>query len=248
MKEKINILKIIKYPLSIFLMTLLIESCGFEKEPLEVKKLRENYQEFLNVDYSFSSGIQYYQMQSFDIEKLVDTIEKVHQIIFDETFPLEELNKQISRWLRDSIFVGTSQAREGLIIMDTVNLLNLDNPVDYYLNSEIKAVQNISGKLFRPNHFAHTVPINKKNISYQIYPTNGKLINEIGEYRIETTGDYIPKYMYVGGRSSRSNLRYFCDQYLIDWFIIISSDHFLNGGLSMKISDTTLYYNTRKDR
>ena len=222
----------------------LLYSCG-DYDYDKLQPYEKFYKEFKDADYSFSAGSQYYRMKDFDYRGICDTLSKVHAAIFQDPEVEKLVNQDVSNWLRDSVFVGLSETMKGSILVDTTNMLLLDNPLDYYMQRKIEMGQSIDDQLFRIRHAMHTARIGDKELYYDIVPTNGKLIEELAEYRIETTGDLVPGYM----RNNRikvitSNLRYFCDLYQIDWYILISSSDFFDDRLALKLTDTTYYYDT----
>ncbi len=216
-------------------------SCEHRKDE-KLIPFKNAYQEFENADYNLSNSDHYYRMMNFDRMKFCKIIAEKHSEIFQDRKIESLVNKDISDWLRDSVFIGSSHTMNGTFLMDTTNMLILKEPFEYYIQSEIKRGQTVLNELFQIRNSMHTVNIQGKEIHYEIVPVNGKLIRKQGEYRIETTGDYIPEYMRTSGRVDKANVRYFCDLYLIDWYVLISSNGFFNDKLALKITDTTAYY------
>lgn len=191
-------------------------------------------------EYNFASGYNYFQMLNFDLHSLHDTIAKVHEDIFLDKEIRNLVTKDVFNWLRDSIFIGSSRTRKGNFILDTTNMLTLEKPFKYYTGTRVKYGQSVHNKIFQKIYNMHTVKIGDKKIYYYLVPANGKLLKEVAEYRIETTGDYSPD--YVDNKTIIYNRRHFCDLYQIDWYIRIESDDFFNDRLALKITDSTYYY------
>lgn len=210
-------------------------------DPDKIKDLQGNYDDFDKADYSFGTGDQYFRLEHFDLAALTDTLEHCHERIFTDKALLKALNKDIAAWLRDSVFIGTSKTMKGTFVADTTNMFFLEDPLMYYVEENIRGSQVVSGKLFHINNSMHTAWINGKAIYYDIIPANAKWVKETGEYRVETTGDYIPKHMR-GDVTTKSDMRYFCDQLQVDWFITITSYDVFDGQLALKISDVTYHY------
>ncbi|MES2557504.1 MAG: hypothetical protein V4604_15215 [Bacteroidota bacterium] len=229
--------------LLIIALILLIYSCESSTADLDtIKDLQHNHDDFEKADYSFGTGDQYFRLEHFDLDALTDTLERCHERIFTDKTILKALNKDIAAWLRDSVFIGKSHTMKGTFVLDTTNLLLLKDPFKYYMEEKIHGSQPVVGKLFHTRNSMHTAWVNGKAIYYDIVPANAKWKKEIGEYRIETTGDYMPAHVNSVTPPTTSNLRYFCDQMMVDWYITISSDDFFDGQLALKISDVTYHY------
>lgn len=205
------------------------------------KDLQHHYTEFRKADYSFGTGDQYFRLEHFDLDALTDTLTRCHERIFTDKAILKALNQDVAAWLRDSVFIGKSTAK-GAFVLDTTNMLLLEDPLTYYMEASIKAEQTAAGRLFHTTNSMHTAWINGKAIYYDIVPANAKYLKEIGEYRIETTGSYLPAHVNDDSRPAISSLRYFCDQLRVDWYITIASDDFFDDHIALKISDVTYHY------
>lgn len=219
----------------------LLNACQNSADLDKVKDFQYNYAEFEKADYSFGTGDQYFRLEHFDLEALTDSIANCHERIFTDKALLKALNKDIAAWLRDSVFIGKSSVK-GAFVLDTTNLLLLEDPLTYYLNEHTKAEQAVAGRLFYTTNSMHTAHINGKTIYYDIVPANARYLKEIGEYRIETTGKYLPAQVNDGSRPAVSSLRYFCDQLMVDWYITMRSSDFFDGQIALKISDITYHY------
>ncbi|HLP56083.1 MAG TPA: hypothetical protein VK151_13690 [Fluviicola sp.] len=220
----------------------LLVACESQTADLEtLKDLQHNHDEFEKADYSFGTGDQYFRLEHFDLEALTDTLEHCHARIFTDKKLLKTLNEDITAWLRDSVFIGKSKTMKGTFILDTTNLQLLQDPLNYYMEEPIRESQPVAGTLFHTQNSMHTAWIDGKAIYYDIVPANAKWVKETGQYRIETTGDYLPGHL-VNGDPTKSDMRYFCDQLQVDWFITIRSDDFFDGQLAIKLSDATYHY------
>jgi hypothetical protein len=220
----------------------LLSACQDATDFSKVTDLQKNNNDFKDADYSFGTGDQYFRLEHFDLEALSDTIKRCHQRIFTGKSMLKALNDDVDAWLRDSVFIGKSTTMKGTFILDTTNLLLLNDALTYYMEGSIKKSQVVAGKLFHLRNSMHTAHINGKKIYYEIVPANAKWTNEIGEYIVQTTGDYNPRHMSNGLQSRTSSLRYFCDRLLVDWYITIRSGDFFEGQLAIKVSDITYHY------
>lgn len=209
------------------------------KNLMHFQKMYVEY--YKKADHNLSTGLAYYRMTNFDLERLTDTISKVNAEIFQNEDIRTLVNEDISNWLRDYVFIGSSKKMKGDFMLDTTNMLTLEKPSEYYSYSKIKQGQKIYNKLFLNTFFKRLIEIDGKKIYYYIRPANGKLLEEIAEYRIKTSGDYLP--IYEKKRNKIYDRRYLCDLYRIDWYVLISSDDFFNDKLAFKITDTTYYYN-----
>jgi hypothetical protein len=221
----------------------ILSSCSNSYKYGGIEKFINNRKLFDKADYNFPDGYQYYRLKNFNLRTLSNTLSKCHEEIFQDSRIVELINKDITAWLRDSVFIGSSKTMEGTFVLDTTNIFLMNNSVGYTL-STISQPQKMYNEIFQMRHSMHTARIDGKEIYYDIIPTNGNIIKKLAEYRIETTGDYIPSYMHAGGKVNRSDLKYFCDLYLIDWYIVISSDDFFDDRLAIKITDTTYYYHS----
>ncbi len=220
----------------------LLVACESQTADLEtLKDLQHNHDEFEKADYSFGTGDQYFRLEHFDLEALTDTLEHCHARIFTDKAVLKALNKDVGHWLRNGVFIGKSKMMKGTFVLDTTNMLLLEDPLKYYMEENIHGSQPVAGKLFHMRNEMHTAWVDGKAIYYQIVPANARWTKEIGEYRIETTGDYLPSHV---GKCipTKSNMRYFCDKLQVDWFITIRSDDFFDGQLAIKLSDATYHY------
>lgn len=226
----------------IIVLISLIYACESSTADLDtLKDLQRNHSDFDKADYSFGTGDQYFRLEHFDLDALTDTLARCHERIFTDKVILKELNEDIAAWLSDSVFIGKSTVK-GAFVLDTTNLLLLEDPLTYYMEEHTKAEQAVAGRLFHTKNSMHTARINGKAIYYDIVPANAKWMKEIGEYRIETTGNYLPAHVDHGKHPAVSSLRYFCDQLQVDWYITIRSDDFFDGQLALKISDVTYHY------
>ena len=230
-------------------IVVLLFSCANPENPEHDKKLKpykNMLAEYEAADSNFGESHYYYRMLNFDLNSLSDTIAKVHEDIFKDEKIRALATKDISNWLRDSVFITSSGTKRGSFILDSINMLTVEKPLEYYLHSRVKHGQDVNNKIFQNFNSMHTVKIGDKKIFYYFIPKNEKLLKEVAEYRIETTGDYSP--YYIENKATIYNRRYLCDLYSIDWYIKISSDDFFNDRLALKITDTTYYYNQDSSR
>ncbi|MEL6633856.1 MAG: hypothetical protein AAFQ83_20480 [Bacteroidota bacterium] len=223
-----------------------LQTCDFSSHHTDKSHLVE-YQEihaaYDSAQYTFPNGTEYYRLKNFDLSSLTDTFLRVHDVIFEDEKVRQIVNKNIANWLQDSIFIGTSQTRKGSHVVDTTNLLFVDDPFEYGLKTSSFQRQPLNGQLLELRYNWHTVTIDDKDIYYYMYPMDGRLLDELAKYYIETTEDYKPSYMQNSrNQSSLAQLQYYCDKYIADWYIAIHSDHFFDDQLAFKITDTTYHY------
>lgn len=215
-----------------------------KKEVVSNKNLelyKAQYKEYFSgTNSKLTATNSYFQMKNFDLEGMTDTILKINDEIFEDESIKEIVNNDIADWLRDSIFIGSSKTRKGSFVLDTTNMLTLKNPSKYYTNSEIKKGQAVRNKLFQKIHSPHMINIDGQKIYYYIRPGKEKLVKEIGQYRVETTKDYLPT--YEKNRNKKYDIRHFCDLYIMDFYIIVRSKAFFKGTYAFKIKDSTYYY------
>jgi hypothetical protein len=232
-----------KWTISTIILIIFL-SCNSTYNSEKITELKENYKVFSKAGYNFPNGEFYFLFDHYTVNDIIDTLQAVQRQIFPEDFPLDELEQDISRWIRDSIFISDSHPLTGTLKIDSVNTLKMDPALGYYLDPTITPRPDIYGKCLYLKNSSHTVTIKGKKIYYNIVPANGKLLNEEGIFRIETTGNYIPDHLRSLGNTDKANIRYKCERYKIDWYFTIASDHFFNASLAIPITDTCYYYRT----
>lgn len=203
-------------------------SCNESVNSNKLARYEQCYREFEKADYAFSGFYDYHRFRDFDLNSFTDTVLACQEDIFSDPYLLKALKKDLTAWLRDSVFIAHLRTPQGTMLVDTTNMLfmSADEDLHYYMEEKIRKGQDLDGKLFETRNSSHVFRMNGKTVYFELVPANAHYLREIGEYRIETTGKFIPAKMHVGGKSTLSNLRYLCDAYRMDWFLTIASDDF----------------------
>ncbi|MEO0580698.1 MAG: hypothetical protein AAF135_00620 [Bacteroidota bacterium] len=223
-----------------------LQTCDFsfyQTDKSQLTAYQEIHAAYDSAQYTFPNGTEYYRLKNFDLSSLTDTFLRVHEVIFQDEEVRQIVNENIAEWLRDSIFIGTSQTRKGSHVVDTTNLLFVDAPFKYGLKTSSFQPQSLNGQLLELRYNWHTITIDDKDIYYYMYPMDGRHLDELAKYYIQTTEDYTPSYNQNSWNPSyTTQAQYYCDQYIADWYIAIHSDHFFDDQLAFRITDTTYHY------
>lgn len=228
--------------LSLLLVPLFFTSCNQSSTTELITVLKNNRKEYTTANHTFSGGHHYFRLKNFDWQTVTDTISHFHSLVLKDEKIIDQLNKDVSTWLQDSVFIGFSKSIKGTFLLDTTNLLLQEDSLELLIQHPATHGQPIENKMIWLPHTNHIAEINNQKIYYTIVPVNGTKISSEGKYRIVTTGDYKPDYLQNHNNTIASELQYFCDTYLTDWYILISSDDFFDDNLALKITDTTYFY------
>lgn len=226
-----------------FLITLIILFACKAPVPTEFEKsLLENYQKYENSEFYFRNGPNYFEIHGWDLSRLTDTLSIVNENLFGNTNESASLNLELTSWLKDSVFIGLNEKAEGQILFDTTNMMHLENSFDYYMSPEINVDHRVYRRIFQVENSSFEAQINKSQIFFRIIPMNGKRLETLGEYKIVTTGDYIPQIMNVSSSVSQASLKYVKASYSVDWFILIQVYGNDKKNLALLISENTDFY------
>ncbi len=232
-----------KETLLIVALISLVSACEPSADLSKVKDLQHHYLEYKKAAHlAASSDYDYFRMEQVDRNVLTDTIIHCNERIFTDKALVDALNKDVTAWLRDWVFIGESKTMKGTFVIDTTDLMGLEDAESYFKTEDIKKSQPVEGKLFHLRNSTFKAHVGGNEVKYRIVPANPEIIGSIGEYKIETTGDYIPIDMPGVKRPKMYQMWYSCFRVRVDWYITIRSDDFLDKPLAVKLSDVTYQY------
>jgi len=228
--------------LSIIALTLLLGACQQHVNSEMELKMKKTNSHFKKAKCNFPSNDQFYILNHFQFETMTDTLNQAINQLFTDPIIASEINVQVGTWLKDSVFIFNADKR-GMVLFDKTNLELLEDPLQYYMNEKFDIDFEKTNSSLQTLRSMFQAKVNGHVVHFEIIPTNGKLIQHIGEYVIVSTGTHQSKNTKTAS-SWKSIQRFNCDLLKIDWFIKLSSDYYFEEELSIQMTDTTLYYDS----